>query len=320
MNASDIYLKEKSHILKSLISTQNINGTIVKNYKDYEIRCYFTENRLKTYDNNSRMTSYIMQERNDTSAKKIDIISDYVQTVGLIRNPVKLRDLSNNSIIDNYKIKNGDCIVNKYNNNKIYEIYDYSLEIENLKSYYNTSLIDLYIPPVFSEYMEEIYIIFFKVFKELETEAVRFSPFMNNEYFKSIIDKPFLTYIVEERYTAKTHIKKSYYNSVKDRNIKNVVTHRYMDIIINLYDVGNYINIDTVMNDNRLFTYILKKINTQFNYIRDLQVLNCKYLGETTIMLNQKTLNQKKFIVKISLDTFYEIDNDYIDSAKIYRR
>lgn len=318
MNATEIYLKEKPYTLKSLISTENINGTIVKNYKDYEVRCYFTENRLKTYDNNSRMTSYIIQERNDTSAKKIDIISDYVQTVGLIRSPTKLKDLNDNSILENYKIKNGDCIVN--NNNKIYEIYDFSLEIENLKAYYNTSLIDLYIPPIFSSYMEEIYVTFFKVFKELETEAVRFSPFMNNEYFKSITDKPFLTYIIEERYKAKTHIKKSYYNSIKDRNIKNVVTHRYMDLIINLYDIGNTINIDTVMNDNRLFSYMLKKINTHFNYIRDLQVLDCKYLGETTIMLNQTTLNQKKFIVKISLDTFFQIDNDYIDSVQIYRR
>ena len=96
-----------------------------------------------------------------------------------------------------------------------------------------------------------------------------------------------------------------------------IVTHRYFDIIINLYDNSQITNIDIALSKNDVFENILEKLNIKLKNIQDLQVVNTRFISNTETMLKDTVLNQKKYITRISLDTVSTFEQDYYDDVVV---
>ena len=297
MNMTNFYDKEKVYILKSLVSRNNELGKIVNVYEDFKIKAYVTYESI------------------NISPKQVETVSTQKKLVALIQYPTKAVKVSDNSVIEDLALKDGDCIEYK---DEVFEISNINLEVDEMKKYYTSNLINRYNPVNYNEVDEEIYSIFFKVFEEFGIEAIRYSPFFSSEYFKSLKDVPFLTYKLEEKESldsSKAIIDSREYDSDKDLLNSRVIVHRYYDLIINLYDKGVRTDIDIILGKNRIFEKTLKDLDIVFKNVFGIQVLSNKFAGNNETILNNTVLNQKKYITRLSLDTIYTFTEDYYNKV-----
>ena len=298
-NMTYFYDKEDEYTLKKLINSRNENGKIIKDFQDYKIK------------------AYVVRDKINVEANKIEIIDDFRRITALIQYPVKAINLTTNEIEKKLLIQDGDCLIFEDN---VYEMSNTELVVDEMKKYYTTNLINYYQPVNYNIIEEEIYTILFKIFEYLQVEAIRFSPFFSTDYFRKIKDKAFLTYVLEQKLENndfKSIITEKKYNSVKDILENIVVTHRYFDIIINLYDNSQITNIDIALSKNDVFENILEKLNIKLKNIQDLQVVNTRFISNTETMLKDTVLNQKKYITRISLDTVSTFEQDYYDEVVV---
>lgn len=298
-NMTYFYDKEDEYTLKKLINSRNENGKIIKDFQDYKIK------------------AYVVRDKINVEANKIEIIDDFRRITALIQYPVKAINLTTNEIEKKLLIQDGDCLIFEDN---VYEMSNTELVVDEMKKYYTTNLINYYQPVNYNIIEEEIYTILFKIFEYLQVEAIRFSPFFSTDYFRKIKDKAFLTYVLEQKLENndfKSIITEKKYNSVKDILENIVVTHRYFDIIINLYDNSQITNIDIALSKNDVFENILEKLNIKLKNIQDLQVVNTRFISNTETMLKDTVLNQKKYITRISLDTVSTFEQDYYDDVVV---
>lgn len=301
-NMTYFYDKEKDYTLKKLIDSRNENGKIIKDFQDYKIK------------------AYVVRDKINVEANKIEIIDDFKRITALIQYPVKAINLITNEIEKKLLIQDGDCLIFEDN---VYEMNNTELVVDEMKKYYTTNLINYYQPVNYNIIEEEIYTILFKIFEYLQVEAIRFSPFFSTDYFRKIKDKAFLTYVLEQKLENndfKSVITERKYNSEKDMLENIVITHRYFDIIINLYDNSQITNIDVALSKNDLFENILEKLNFQFENIQGLQVINTRFISNTETMLKDTVLNQKKYITRISLDTISTFEQDYYDDVVVVKK
>lgn len=294
-NMTYFYDKEKDYTLRKLVNSRNENGKIIKDFQDYKIKAYVVRDKINVQSN------------------KINIIDDFKRITALIQYPVKAINLSNSIVEKNLNIVDGDCIIFE---DSIYEMSNTELVVDEMKKYYTTNLINYYNSVEYNAVEEEIYTVLFKIFEHLNVEAIRFSPFFSTDYFKKIKNKAFLTYILEQKLENndfKSIITEKKYDQNSDRLINIIETHRYFDIIINLYDNSQITNVDVVLSKNDLFENILEKLSIKFKTIRDLQVINTKFVSNVETILKDTVLNQKKYIARISLDTISTFEQNYYD-------
>ena len=298
-NMTYFYDKEEEYTLKKLINSRNENGKIIKDFQDYKIK------------------AYVVRDKINVEANKIEIIDDFKRITALIQYPVKAINLTTNEVEKKLLIQDGDCLIFEDN---VYEMSNTELVVDEMKKYYTTNLINYYQPVNYNIIEEEIYTILFKIFEYLQVEAIRFSPFFSTDYFRKIKNKAFLTYVLEQKLENndfKSIITEKRYNSVKDILENIIVTHRYFDIIINLYDNSQITNIDIALSKNDVFENILEKLNIKLKNIQDLQVVNTRFISNTETMLKDTVLNQKKYITRISLDTVSTFEQDYYDDVVV---
>ena len=301
-NSTYFYDKEKDYIFKKLIDSRNENGKIIKIFQDYKIK------------------AYVVRDKINVESKRIEIIDDFKRITGLIQYPMIAINADTNLIVENLLVEDGDCLVFEQN---IYEMSNTELIIDQMKKYYTTNLINYYRPIKYNSIEEELYTVLFEIFKYMNIEAIRFSPFFSIDYFNKVKEIPFLTYALEQKLENndfRSIIAAKKYDSESDRLINTIETHRYFDVIINLYDNSQVTNIDVVLSKNDIFENIIEKLKIEFKNIKDLQVMNTKFISNMETILNDTVLNQKKYITRISFDTITTFDEDYYDNIIVAKK
>ena len=123
------FLKEHSEYLgrRNYYSIDE-NGKIIKDFQDYKIK------------------AYVVRDKINVEANKIEIIDDFKRITALIQYPVKAINLTTNEIEKKLLIQDGDCLIFEDN---VYEMSNTELIVDEMKKYYTMNLINFQIVTYF---------------------------------------------------------------------------------------------------------------------------------------------------------------------------
>lgn len=290
MNISQIYEKEKEYSFFKLISEKNVKGLIKREYKEYKIKAYIDYQNYNFTNN---------------AAKDINT-REYL--TGIVRIPTMAVDINKNaSKID---ITNSDYIIF---GNKKYEIIQAKRLKDEMKEYCSFYLTDLIEDIKFDVYKTELNEIFFDIFTSLGIEAVVYHSFFDNSYFDKV-EKPFLTYEIKQIKSLNDFKTKKQEISKSKSIIFCYTSNRTYEMLINLYDKDKILNLDTILSKNRILELIIQNLNIKFKNISELETQELVLLNENDTIINNKFLNEKTYILRFTVDTFFEQETDYIES------
>ena len=290
MNISQIYEKEKEYSFFKLISEKNIKGLIKREYKEYKIKAYIDYQNYNFVNNIAK----------DINAR------EYL--TGIIRIPTSVVDGNKN--VSKIDIENGDYIIFR---NKKYEIIQTKKLKDEMKEYYSFYLTDLIEDIKFDVYKTELNEIFFDIFTSLGIEAIVYHSFFDNTYFEKI-EKPFLTYEIKQIRSLNDFKTKKQEISKSKSIVFRYTSSRTYEMLINLYDKDKILNLDTILSKNRILELIIQDLNIKFKNISELEAQELVLLNENDTIINNKFLNEKTYILRFTVDTFFEQETDYIES------
>ncbi|RRD39103.1 hypothetical protein EII29_08280 [Leptotrichia sp. OH3620_COT-345] len=288
-----LYSKEKEYKFFKLMAADNVSGIIMKNFKEYKVKVRIS-NRLD-----------ILQE---IKSENTQIVKKFK---GKIKIPLTAVNINNNE--ETITVSNGDLLEM---DGKKYEIIDY-YEINEETEHYGIFYLTGYFKNIgFDKYRTELNNLFYTLFNRLNIEAVIYSAFFQNEYFKNC-NRSFLTYDIVQ--VGKMNDFTSFADVLenKDNYESEVRIKRNYRVTINYYLKPNDIDLDLVLSKNIIFEHILKRTSFRFEHIKDFEIQNLDLLSENEVIVNDKILNKKVYNLEFKADTIYNFKNDYIERINL---
>ncbi|MDO5088929.1 MAG: hypothetical protein Q4D53_04000 [Leptotrichiaceae bacterium] len=288
-----LYSKEKEYKFFKLTAVKNISGIISKNFKEYKVKARIS-NQL---DGSS-----------ETKAENTQTVKKFK---GKIKIPVTGSDINNDE--ETITINNRDLLEI---DGKKYEITD-CYEINEETGHYCVFYLIGYFQNIgFDKYKTELNNLFYALFNRLDIEAVVYSGFFQNEYFRNC-DRSFLTYEITQ--IGKMNDFTSFVDILEDEgNYENEVKiKKSYRAVIKYYGKFSDTDLDLVLSKNVIFEHILKDTSFRFEHIKDFEIQNLNLLSENEVVMNDKILNEKVYSLEFTADTIYNFRNDYIERINL---
>lgn len=288
-----LYLKEEEYKFFKLIATRNISGIITKTFKEYKVR------------------AYIVNQSYNYQSFKVEDIQISNKLVGNMRIPAK--SIDSNGIAGTIKLKNGDVF--EINGIK-YEVIQCHDVKEKIKHYYTFYLTNYFENIKFDKYKTELNTLFFNMFDKLNIEAVVYSTFFQNEYFKDC-KRPFLTYEIQQ--IGKMDDFTSFIDVLNDnnKNKNEVRVKRRYRAVIRYYVKEQDIELELILSKNKIFEHILQDTSFKFKFIKDFEIQELSLLTANETIINDEVLNEKIYNLEFTADTLYSFERDFIERIKL---